>query len=87
VSVGAVIAADLATANGASALAGTSPSIQIKKSARIARELADAPPVATPELSRLAWLMIDPFVAVKVLVGAEEMQRMMIEAIGVAKQA
>jgi hypothetical protein len=59
VGVVAVTAADLATANGASALAGTSPSIQTKKSVRIAVELADAPPVATPELSRLELLMID----------------------------
>jgi hypothetical protein len=55
----AVIVAEQATANNASALAGTWPSIQIKKSVRIAAVLADAPLVATPESSRLELPMID----------------------------
>jgi hypothetical protein len=59
VGVVAVIAADLAIANSASGLAGTSPSIQKKKSARIAVERADAPLVATPESSRLAFPILD----------------------------
>jgi hypothetical protein len=59
VRVVAVIAADLATVNSASALAGTWPSIQIKKSVRIVAGLADAPPVATPESSRLDFLLLD----------------------------
>ena len=55
----AVIVADPATANSASALAGTSPSIQTRTNARIAAGLADAPPVATPESSRLELLILD----------------------------
>src|SRR5258708_1126421 len=59
VGVVAVIAPERATASGASALAGTSPSIQTRTNARIAVGLAYGPPVATPESSRLDWLMID----------------------------
>jgi hypothetical protein len=59
VEVVAGIAAEVAIANSASAPVGTSPSIQTRPNARIAAGLADAPPVATPELSRLESLMID----------------------------
>ena len=53
------IAAEVAIANSASALAGTSPSIQTRRNAQIAAEPEDAPLVVTPELSRLDWLMIN----------------------------
>ena len=53
------IAAEVAIANSASALAGTSPSIRTRRNARIVAALEDAPPVATLELSRLESLMID----------------------------
>jgi hypothetical protein len=59
VRVVAVIVAEVATVNSASALAGTSPSIQNRTNARIAAERAGAPPVATPGSLRLDWLMID----------------------------
>ena len=49
----AVIVAEVATVNNASALAGTWLSIQTKKSVRIAAAREDAPPVVTPESSRL----------------------------------
>jgi hypothetical protein len=54
-----VIVAERATANNASAPARTWPSIQTKKSARIAEERADAPRVATPKSSRLEFLILD----------------------------
>jgi hypothetical protein len=59
VGVVAVIVAEAATANSASARAGTSPSIQTRTNARIAPEREDAPPVATPELSRLEFQILD----------------------------
>jgi hypothetical protein len=59
VRVVAVIVAALATVNSASAPAGTWPSIQTRTNARIAAERADAPPVATPESSRLDFLILD----------------------------
>jgi hypothetical protein len=62
VGVVAGIAAEVAIANSASALAGTSPSIQTRRNAQIAAEPADAPPVVTPESSRLESLMIDCWV-------------------------
>jgi hypothetical protein len=59
VGVVAVIAADLAIANSASALAGTWPSIQIRTNALIAAAREDAPSVVTPESSRLEFQILD----------------------------
>lgn len=52
-----VIAAEVATVNAASALAGTSLSIQTRRNAQIAAGRDDAPPVATLESSRLDFLI------------------------------
>ena len=54
-----MIVAEVGTANNASALAGTSPSIRTKTNARTAAGVADVPPVATPGSSRSELRMID----------------------------
>ena len=54
-----MIVAEVGTANNASALAGTSPSIPTKTNARTAAGVADVPPVATPGSSRLELLIFD----------------------------